>query len=387
MGRWKNHASFAQWARIDADCNSVQCPGTVTVSIGEVATDGFGDQLSMTRARQVLVRQWELVRALGAKHYGLTVRQLLERTGRSKQTLYRDLKTLRDAGVPLVSSTSSGEARYRLLRGAELPALDLSALQIAALHLARAQLEPFAGAAFVAELDVLLSRLRPVEPQETFQFAPARASGYPRALKLVEQAIQTKRRARIEYRSVSRRGAPDVVHVEPYFLRVADGEAYFRGWCVERAAERTYKLARITAIALTDERATHTPKNRPAQAFLHALKAWSGEPTSVRIGIDPAVAWLAEEYPLVPDQRIVKRRDGGITIEAEVAGIVETAKWVLSWGGVAEALEPSELRSMVQSELTKALKKYETRGPAKAKMRPETRPSAGRLTKGGTARA
>jgi len=341
----------------------------------------------MKGARRVLVRQWELVRLLGAKHYGLTVRQLRERTGASKQTLYRDLATLRDAGVPLVVSTSNGEARYRLLRGAELPALDLTALQIAALHLARSQLEPLAGAAFLDELDVLLSKLRPVELQATFQFAAARGGGHARTLKLVEQAMQTGRRARIEYRSVSRRGGVDVVHVEPYFLRVADGETYVRAWCVERAAERTYKLARVSAISLTDEQATHTRKNPPDDAFSRSIKAWSGDPTTVRIAIDQDLAWLAEEYPLVSDQRTSKARNGSTVIEAEVAGIVETAKWVLSWGGVAEALEPPELRSLVRGELAKALNKYRAPGPAKTKAQPEARPRTGRLTRGGTARA
>jgi predicted DNA-binding transcriptional regulator YafY len=359
----------------------------LAASIGELTADGIGDQLNMTGARRVLVRQWELVRALAAKHYGLTVRQLVALTRKSKQTIYRDLATLRDAGVPLDASTSNGETRYRLLHGAELPALGLTALQIAALHLARAQLEPFAGAAFVTELDALLTKLRPVEPQKTFQFALGRAAGHPHAVRLVEQAIQTRRRARIEYRSVSRRGSPSVVHVEPYFLRVADGETYFRGWCVERGAERTYKLARVAGIALTEEPATHTPQNPSNQAFSRAIKAWVGEPTIVKISIDRDVAWLADEYPLVPDQRLVKHRDGGITVEAEVAGIVETAKWVLSWGGVAEALEPPELRSMVRGELAKALNKYEAPGPAKTKGRPEARSATGRLTRGGTAGA
>lgn len=350
----------------------------------ENIVDGIGDELNMTGARRVLVRQWELVLALAAKHYGLTVRQLLERTGTSKQTLYRDLETLRDAGVPLVAGTSNGEARYRLLHGAELPALGLTALQIAALHVARAQLEPFAGAAFVAELDALLSKLRPVEPQKTFQFATARASGYARAVKVVEQAIQTRRRACIEYRSVSRRGSANVVRVEPYFVRVADGETYFRGWCVERGAERTYKLARVAGITLTDEPATHTPTSVSSQAFSRALKAWVGEPTIVKIRIDRNVAWLADEYPLARDQRVVKHRDGGITVEAEVAGIVETAKWVLSWGGVAEALEPPELRSMVRGELAKALHKYDPSGPAKTRARREVDNTSSRLTRGGT---
>lgn len=341
----------------------------------------------MKGARRVLVRQWELVRTLGTRHYGLTVRQLLDLTGTSKPTLYRDLETLRAAGVPLTSSTSSGEARYRLLRTAELPARDLTSLQIAALHLARAQLEPVAGAAFVEELDLLLAKLRPVDPQASFQFASARPKRHERAVKLVEQAIQTKRRARIDYRAASRGGSTTVVHVEPYFLRVADGETYFRGWCVERGAERTYKLARVAAIALTDEPATHIDRKSPDEVFSRAIKAWSGEPSSVRISLDPDVAWLVDEYPLVADQRVVKRRDGAVVVEAEVAGIVEAAKWVLSWGGAAEALAPPELRSTVQSELAKALGKYGGPGPAKTRARAGIGRATGRLTRGVTAKA
>jgi len=338
----------------------------------------------MNGGRRVLVRQWELIRELAGKHYGLTVKQLRERTKTSKQTLYRDLGTLLDAGVPLAARTSNGEKRYHLLPSSELPALGLTSLQIAALHFARVQLEPFAGAAFVGELDALLAKLRPIEPQERFQFVGGPVS-HPRVLKVVEQAIRTKRRARIEYRSVARRGKPSVVHVEPYFLRVAGGESYFRGWCVERDAERTYKLARIAAIALTEERATHPQGSSPSQVFSGAVKAWSGESTTVRVGIEEPAAWLIDEYPLARDQRVLKHRDGSATVEARVAGVVETAKWVLSWGGFAEALEPPELRALVRGELVKALDKYGARGPAKTKPRMEATRRAGRLTRGGTA--
>jgi predicted DNA-binding transcriptional regulator YafY len=229
----------------------------------------------------------------------------------------------------------------------------------------------------------LLSKLRPVEPQSHFHFALGSA-GHPRVLGVIEQAIRTKRRARLEYRAVSRRGSSSVVHVEPHSLRVAGGQGYFRGWCVERNAERTYKLARVAGIALTDEPATHAPKLTGAQVFAGAVKAWSGEPTVIRVAIEPAVAWLADEYPLSRDQRVLKRPDGGALVEAKVAGIVETAKWVLSWGGFAEALEPVELRALVRRELAKALAKYGAPGPAKTKGRPEVRPRTGRLTQGGT---
>ena len=335
---------------------------------------------------RMLVRQWQLVLELAANRYGLTIRQLIERGGASKQTVYRDLLALRAAGVPLVSRISNGEARHRLLRDVELPELGLTALQVSALHLARAELEPLAGSAFVAELDAFLSKLRPAEPQHSFRFA-TKAVGHPHVVRLVERAIRTKRRARIEYRAVSRGGASSVVHVEPLLLRVSDGNPYFRAYCVERAAERTYKIARVVKIELTDEAATHVPRVAADEAYAGAVKTWSGDLTTVRISLDPDVAWLAVEYPLVRDQRVEPSKDGGVVIEARVAGVIEAARWVLSWGGAAEALAPLELRKAVRAELARALEKYDRPGPAKAARRKAAGRATGRLMQGGTGRA
>lgn len=336
----------------------------------------------MKPARRVLRRQWQLVLALAGARFGLAIRQLTERTGTSRQTLYRDLETLRDAGVPLSSSNSNGEARYRLLQEVELPALGLTPLQIAALHLARTELEPLSGAAFVGELDALLTKLRPIERQANFYFAE-RSSGHPAVVRALERAIEMKRRVRLEYRSAARGGARATVHVEPRFLRVADGDTYFRGYCIERRAERTYKVARVCKIDVTDEAATHAPDADASNVFAGAVKAWSGERTTVRIRIEGSLAWLLREFPLVADQHVEHRSDGSVVVEARVAGVVEAMRWVLSWGSGAEALEPVELRSAVRDELGRASRKYDGPGPSKATSA-KSRRASGRLTRAAT---
>jgi predicted DNA-binding transcriptional regulator YafY len=330
-----------------------------------------------TSASRMLMRQWQLLLALQGSKNGLTVARLVEQTGIKRATAYRDLQTLMEVGVPLYSETQNGESRYRFLRSSELPPTGFSAWQIAALHLARAELQPLTGAVLVRELDALLEKLRPSEAQQTFRFAP-RPAGRPEILKTVERALLYRRRARIEYRAASRNGASSLVHIEPLLLNVAEGEPYLRAYCVERAAERTYKVARIAKVELTDEPSTYRPPRAPAETFAHSVKAWSGEVTTVRIRLDPDVAWRAHEYPLVPDQKLEIARDGSVFVEARVAGIVEATRWVLSWGGAAEALEPAELRSATRAELAQALGKYDGPGPVKAAARTKT---AGRATR------
>ena len=77
------------------------------------------------------------------------------------------------------------------------------------------------------------------------------------------------------------------------------------------------------------------------------------------------VAWLAREYPL-PNQKLVSRPDASVVVEAQVAGLIEVTRWVLAWGGAAEALEPRELREATRTELARALQKYDGPGPTKA---------------------
>src|SRR5258706_15869770 len=118
------------------------------------------------KAQGRLARQWQLLSAVSQTRGGLSIAQLMEITQQSKANVYKDLRLLIEAGLPLTND----RGRFRLLSGKELPPLGFSALQIASLHLARLQLAPLAGAGFVRELDALLAKLRPREMQGAFRF-------------------------------------------------------------------------------------------------------------------------------------------------------------------------------------------------------------------------
>ena len=61
----------------------------------------------MQKHRAKVVRQWELVFALSQRRRGLSIAQLMEATGASRATVYRDLETLREAGAPIAPETTS----------------------------------------------------------------------------------------------------------------------------------------------------------------------------------------------------------------------------------------------------------------------------------------
>jgi proteasome accessory factor B len=331
------------------------------------------------RAQERLRRQWRLLDAISQARAGKSHAELMELTGISRATLHRDLRILVEAGLPLTTE----QGRVRLLTPRELPARGFSALQIGALHLARLQLEPLAGAALVRELDSLLAELRPEKPQALFEFANLKPNASPDILKTLEQAKRYRRRAAIDYRSTSRAGAPARAHIEPLIVRVADGVPYLFAYSVEHDQERTYKLARIISATLTDQPATHQPAAATTNAFRHSVKAWSGPPCTIKVRLDPQVAWLAREYAL-PGQIESYSTDGSVLIEAQVAGLIEAQRRILAWGSAAEVLEPPELRRQLRAELAAALAKYDGPGPTKVRKEKSTSRSERGLKHGET---
>ena len=95
----------------------------------------------MARGRERRVRQWGVIEALRSRRRGLTIGELIDLTGASRATVYRDIEVLEHARIPITSERSAGEVRYRLMDGARR-SLALEPHEIAARVLARRLLDP-----------------------------------------------------------------------------------------------------------------------------------------------------------------------------------------------------------------------------------------------------
>jgi predicted DNA-binding transcriptional regulator YafY len=311
---------------------------------------------------KTLIRQWQLIKLLQPHARGLSVRQILEHYEGSRASLYRDRDFLRECGIPIESTNVNGEARYTLW-GRDLPPLGPSALQVAALRLARRALAGLDGTGVAAELDALLAGYARAtgSSHEAISFASPRVVA-PELVKQLDRAIAHGRRTRLRYRSVRAR-APAWRLVDPVGLRFAGGDWYFIAYDDNRRDYVPFKIDRISAVeVLADKAAAHDGVDVNA-LFASSAKIWRGQEVEVAVWLSPEVARLAREYPLVPHQAIeddAKVR-GACIVRAKVAGVVEAMRWVLRWGKEAEALSPEELRVAVAREVTGAAARYERR--------------------------
>lgn len=284
---------------------------------------------------------------------GLAPAELAGLCGVSVRTVYRDLKALQaELGYPLWQDGS----RYGLEEGIFLPPLKLTLLEAVSLFLAARlasrysdERDPNIESAF-GKLAAILPRAVGQHVAETVRGMAGRPENadYARVFDLVSTAWATGRRLRIWYpAAVGAGSAVEERLVEPYFLEPSPWghSCYLIAYCHHAGAMRTFKLERIRQAELTDQR-YQVPEEFDANGFLRS--SWgvaTGDEVEVRLRFSPSAAWRVKECIWHPSQVLMERDDGGLDFSVRVAGTVEIAPWILSWGAEVEVLAPEELRA------------------------------------------
>ena len=126
-----------------------------------------------------------------------------------------------------------------------------------------------------------------------------------------------------------------------------DGFWYLFGFCHLRLDHRLFRLDRIRHIRLLTEK--FVPPENGAQE-MELGTAWGMElgpeyQFQVRFWGDSARFVRGTQFH--PSQEVQEETGGAVLFAAKARGLRPVARWVLSFGGEAEVLEPAELREMV----------------------------------------
>ncbi len=322
--------------------------------------------------RDQLIRQWQIVTLLSGHRRGLRSIQIARELGVSRQSVDRDLRLLRNAGVQITTETIGGEKRHQFA-SKPLPPLQPTALQLAALQVARMSLKPLEGSRLLREIDTLLGSAPAERPLPGVTVRAGLAN--PEVVKVLDSAIEHKRRVRLKYAAASHAGEARSYEVDPISLRLVKQDLYLAAYDRASQSAHRFKVLRVREATFLEEKADAHPDLDEATLFGRGIKVWSGDLHNVVVTLKSQVAHLANEYPLATDQTIEVRADGTVRIQAKVAGLVEAKQWVLGWGSAAVAIEPPELREDVKAELTKAIAEYEGPEPKPAHNQAKARPS------------
>jgi predicted DNA-binding transcriptional regulator YafY len=339
----------------------------------------------MSHDADKLIRQLSLVAFLMAERRPLTARDVKSNVeGYSEMSdeafarrFYSDRAELTALGVPLQSQRDefTGEELYTLRsENYFLDRLELDDDELAALQTALYYLEgkfAYAEPLRLALQNLALGRVGFAEPPtETAERVRVSAPDYSPEiagrLSKLESAISKQRTVRFGYWS-PRRARPGERVLNPYALRLDDGNWYVVGHDLERDTVRTFKVSRVRGdirFATRRERDFRVPADFDVEK--HRIpRPWQiGDAVgTARIAVSDDTAWWVERT--LADAGSVE--DG--VFETEFAQADLLASWVLRQNGRAVPLEPEELRDSVAEGLARLVEAHAGAAPAPANLK------------------
>lgn len=186
----------------------------------------------------------------------LTAASLSQKFGVSLRTIYRDMKTLEEAGIPVLSVDGKG---YRMMEGYRLPPVMFTESEAAALvtaeRLVRHGSDASLGTEYASALGKVKSVLRhPVKEKaellsERIAVSPALSgSAASNSLLLIQQALTSFEALQISYHAQHSDEITERV-VEPFALYYSQQESWLMiAYCRLRADFRMFRLDRLLQI-------------------------------------------------------------------------------------------------------------------------------------------
>jgi len=294
-----------------------------------------------------------------------TLAQEIEVTAK---TIQRDISFMRDQlGMPLEYDAIRHGYHYTQ-EVSEFPLLQLSRNDLVALFLARHALDPLRGTRLERMLRESFSKIAGACPGEVSiawheldeAFSVKTAGVLPADALLfgdLLDAVRARREVRFDYHKLTA-SAPERRTVQPHHLGQIENGWYLVAHDPARRAMRTFALQRIANLELTRNRFERDPDFNARSYLGGGFGVWSypGQPQGryrVVLRFEGYAARVVAERLWHPSQIIQSLKPDGSRIEfrAELAGLEEITRWVLSWGGKVTVLGPPELQGRVRREV------------------------------------
>jgi hypothetical protein len=302
---------------------------------------------------------------------GVTIEELAGALRVSSRSVRRYLEELREElTLESVRVRPGGPQVWRVAPGEKGRAISLRRTQAYLLHAARATFEPMRGSAVFDEVelalrDLLLLAARPLKSKQGMDvrspesfgkrlvFTQPPARGYSaRSAELDDlfRAVAELREISVTYRPAGA-DRPEIQTVQALAIVVDRGEIRVLAREDERSAAgvRVLELERIESTTLLPTRFA-VPDGFEAGAHLHPLCGVlaSPDPRRAIVEIDASLAPSLRARKLHPAQRIANAADGRMRLSLPVGELGAMARWILSMGGAARAVEPLDLVALVR---------------------------------------
>ncbi len=267
----------------------------------------------------------------------------------SIRTIYRDIETINQAGIPIVAYQGTGGGfevadNYKLERQL-LNSEDLQSIMVA-LKAVNTTLDDHTVVNAISKLKVLAPETGPeLTEQLILDFSPWGGNkNQPIKVNLIKKAIAECRLITFQYTNYQGETIPRLV--EPMTLILKGFTWYFYGYCRSREDYRFFRLSRVKGLAISSETFIRR-ENEPDISLWE--KEWNSGPlVRMTLKFAPRLRAVVEDF--FDEEKITVTADGDIMVATEFPDIEWTYHHILSYGDGVEVLEPEFFRETLSQK-------------------------------------
>lgn len=283
----------------------------------------------------------------------LTAAELARRFSISTRTVYRDVRTLEQAGVPIVTVEGKG---YTLLEGYRLPPVMFTQEEATALLTAEKLAASLTDAPTAqltgSAMDKLRAALRRTDRDHLEQLdphiqvlGPAGQPDRPNTYQLLVIAITTQRVVHLRY-SAADTDEITTRDIEPIGLYLSQ-QWHVVAYCRLRQAFRNFRLDRIQQLTISSE--VFAPRSETLQQYwLDTANRLGQEKVVIRFQPSAVQAEFAQrlhdtkhQYGWAHEHALP---DGSLDMTFFIGSLAYLAAWLLPYAGAVTVAEPPALR-------------------------------------------
>ncbi|MGW8823141.1 helix-turn-helix transcriptional regulator [Paenibacillus lautus] len=294
----------------------------------------------------------------------LSAKELADRFEVSSKTIYRDMDTLCQAGIPIVAHqgiTGGFEImEHYMIDKYWLSAEEMSTLVTAVKGLSSALEDPQMGM-LLEKIKALLRRVEQGLGDEyrkepvVMDFQPwGQRQGLKPAVGLLKQAIHDKRRVQMEY--IDAEGSAERRTIEPASLFLKGNVWYVQAFCLEREDFRLFRLSRMQDIKMLSE--AYEPRPWPGKERLEWDSSWSNAREQETVLLFEAAA-RQRVADMFPPEQVTVNPDGSLRVHV----LYKLDEWfygmILSFGDQVLVEFPGEAAEEVKRRAKRMLLRYD----------------------------
>lgn len=293
-------------------------------------------------------------------------RDIADKFSISLRTVYRDVKALEEAGVPVIGEAGTG---YRLMEGYKLPPvmfnMDEATALLTASKLVQSKTDAGISKHFDAALDKIRAILRHSEKDHIEEIDdhifvvehPAIVYQPQSELHLqpILKAIGSSSVIEMDYTSLEKNETTRR-KVEPVGIYYLGSHWYLIAWCRLRNDYRNFRTDKILRMTITNE--TNSKTHPPLQSFMDRMSA-DREVQKVVIDVEPGMVKYLGDQKYYNGYLKEEKIGNHVRMTFLTGSLMGFSRWFMLYGDHAKIVEPAELSEMVTRVAENILKKIE----------------------------